>query len=161
MIDLLQNRRSIRKYKDKVVEREKIDKILKAGILAPTSKNLKSWEFIAVDDRDLLRELAKSRDNGAAKFLSDSPLGIVVVGDEEKSGAWIEDACIAGAFMQLEVEFLELGSCWIQVRDRMYSETETSEEFIKDLLKIGYPDGIKKGYKDSDLRFEKIHFNKL
>jgi len=173
MLDMLKRRRSIRKYKETLIEKEKIDELLKAGILAPTSKNSKSWEFIAVDDKEILKEISGSRENGAARFLANSPLGIVILGNEEKSDVWVEDACIAGAFIQLQAESIGLGSCWIQVRNRMYSESKTTELFIKNLMDIpekyrveciisvGYPGEVRKRYEDSDLKFEKIHFNKL
>ncbi|HEH6920806.1 TPA: nitroreductase family protein, partial [Clostridioides difficile] len=45
MIGFLKKRRSIRKYKDVEVEKEKLDKILKAALLAPSSKGLRTWEF--------------------------------------------------------------------------------------------------------------------
>jgi nitroreductase len=173
MLDMLKRRRSIRKYKETLIEKEIIEELLKAGILAPTSKNSKSWEFIAVDDKEILKEISGSRENGAARFLANSPLGIVILGNEEKSDVWVEDACIAGAFIQLQAESMGLGSCWIQVRNRMYSESETTELFIKNLMDIpekyrveciisvGYPGEVRKRYEDSDLKFEKIHFNKL
>jgi nitroreductase len=173
MLDMLKRRRSIRKYKETLIEKEIIEELLKAGILAPTSKNSKSWEFIAVDDKEILKEISGSRENGAARFLANSPLGIVILGNEEKSDVWVEDACIAGAFIQLQAESMGLGSCWIQVRNRMYSESETTELFIKNLMDIpekyrveciisvGYPGEVRKIYEDSDLKFEKIHFNKL
>ena len=173
MLDMLKRRRSIRRYKETLIEKEKIEELLKAGILAPTSKNSKSWEFIAVDDKEILKEISESRENGAARILANSPLGIVILGNEEKSDVWVEDACIAGAFIQLQAESIGLGSCWIQVRNRMYSESETTELFIKNLMDIpekyrveciisvGYPGEVRKRYEDSDLKFEKIHFNKL
>jgi len=173
MMDMLKNRRSIRKYKDKSIDKETVENLFKAGLLAPTSKNSKSWEFIAIEDKEILKKISESRENGAARFLENSPLGIVILGNEEKSDVWVEDACIAGAFIQLQAVTLGLGSCWIQVRNRLYTQNETTETFIKNLLNIpenyrieciisvGYPDEVKKGYEDSQLKFEKIHFNRF
>ena len=51
--DLVKNRRSIRKYEDRVVEQEKIDSILRSALMSPASKRTNGWEFIVVDDREL------------------------------------------------------------------------------------------------------------
>ena len=75
---LIKNRRSIRKYLDKPVEREKIDAILRTALMSPASKRANGWEFIVVDQRDTLAKLASCREFGS-KFLVFSPLAIVVV----------------------------------------------------------------------------------
>lgn len=51
MLNAVKNRRSIRKYQNKPVERELIEQILQAGILAPSSKNRQPWRFIVVTGR--------------------------------------------------------------------------------------------------------------
>lgn len=50
VFEAIQERRSIRRYEDKPVEREKMEKILEAGRLAPSAKNVEPWHFIAVTD---------------------------------------------------------------------------------------------------------------
>ena len=54
MLDLLINRRSIRKFKDQKVEKEKLDKILKGALTSPSSKNAQPWELVVVDDKEIL-----------------------------------------------------------------------------------------------------------
>ncbi len=68
MIGFLKKRRSIRKYKDVEVEK-KLDKILKAALLAPSSKGLRTWEFIVVDDKEKLINLSQCRTKGGGFFL--------------------------------------------------------------------------------------------
>ena len=46
MIEAIKNRRSIRKYKNKAVDKEQITQILQAGMLAPSSKNRQPWKFV-------------------------------------------------------------------------------------------------------------------
>jgi nitroreductase len=58
MIDLLRNRRSIRQYLDRPIEPEKIERLKEAALRAPSSRNIDPWEFIFVDDRELLAKLA-------------------------------------------------------------------------------------------------------
>lgn len=57
MIGFLKKRRSIRKYKDVEVEKEKLDKILKVVFLVLLLKGFRIWEFIVVDDKEKLINL--------------------------------------------------------------------------------------------------------
>jgi nitroreductase len=135
MLSLIKKRRSIRLFQDKTVEQEKIDQIIKAALLSPSSKNNNPWKFIVVEDKKTLLKLSESKEHGS-KFLAKAPLTIVVMADPEHSDVWIEDASIAATFMILTAQDLDLGSCWIQIRKRNHSVNMSSEEFIKDLLGI-------------------------
>ena len=53
--DLLKNRRSIRKYQDRIVEKEKIDSIMQQALMSPSSKRTNGWEFYIVDKKELLQ----------------------------------------------------------------------------------------------------------
>lgn len=170
MFELLKSRRSIRKFQDKEIEKEKVDTILKSALLSPSSRSRRPWEFIAVTDKALLKKLAQCRDHSSA-FLEGAPMGIVVIADSEACDVWIEDASIASIIIQLSAQSLQLGSCWIQVRDRNHSDNVTAGSYIKEILKmpakysvecmiaIGYPAEEKKAYDVNDLPYEKIHFN--
>jgi len=167
---LLKNRRSIRKYKIQEIEKDKIEKLMEAALLSPSSKARYPCEFIFVNDKDLLAKLSQSKPHGSA-FLANAPLGIVVTADPAKSDVWIEDASIATAFILLAAEELGLGACWIQIRKRKYSETIDSEEYIRKVLSIpdnkrvlamvgvGYPDENKMPRQEGDLMYDKIFFN--
>ena len=169
-IDLLQKRRSTRKFENRPVEEEKIEKILKAALMAPSSKRSTPWQFVVVDEKAKLEKMAVSREMGS-KFLENAPLAIVVLADESKSDVWVEDASIAAILMQLEVEDLGLGSCWIQVRGRRKDETITTEEYLRKLINapaelkieciiaIGYKDEEKKPFDESKLQLDKVHRN--
>lgn len=54
-----------------------------------------------------------------AAFLADAAMAVVVMADPLASDVWIEDASIASIMIQLQAEDLGLGSCWIQVRERL------------------------------------------
>lgn len=167
--ELLKTRRSIRKYLPQKVEPEKILQITKAALMSPASKRSNPWEFIVVQDREMLQKLADSRPHGS-QLLAESPLGIVVVADTEKSDVWVEDASIAAIIMQLQAQDLGLGSCWVQVFKRDKDNQTTTEEYIKKLLNIpskyavlnivsiGYPNEIRKPYDEDTLPIEKIRF---
>ncbi|MDW7649992.1 MAG: nitroreductase family protein [Bacillota bacterium] len=170
MLDILKARRSIRKYEKRAVEKEKIDTIIKGALLSPSSKSRRPWEFIVVTEQETLQKLSQCREHGA-QFLAGAPLGIVVIADPEACDVWIEDASIAAVIIQLTAQSLGLGSCWIQVRERFYSESVRAENYIKKLLGvpgryhvecmigIGYPAEEKKPYNESDLPYQKIHYN--
>lgn len=169
MLDLLYRRRSIRKYKPKKLDSETVQVLIKAALLSPSSRGFQPWQFVVVDDSDVLTQLASSKKG--AGFLKDAALGIVILADPAKSDVWIEDASIAATILHLTSESLGLGSCWIQIRERLFSESETAEQYVRRILSIpenlkvasiisiGYPDETKTPYGDQDLQFDKVHWH--
>lgn len=165
---LIRKRRSIRKYKNKEVEPEKITLLTEAALRAPSSRGVNPWEFVVVTDRKLLGELSGCKPHGAA-FLKDAPLGIVVCADSKKSDVWVEDASIAATFILLAAECMGLGACWIQVRGRMYDEKLTAAQKVAEILglpnfleveaivAVGYPDESKAPHGVEGLLWERIH----
>lgn len=170
--NLAKNRRSIRKYLEKTIEKEKIDQILQTALMSPASKRTNGWEFIAVENKEMLEKLSECRPFGS-KLLAGTPLAIVVVADPEKSDVWYEDASIAATFIQLQAEDLGLGSCWVQVHNREKDENQTAEDYVKTLLNIpenlrvlnmvaiGYKNEERKPYDEEKLQYEKIHWEKF
>lgn len=135
---LLLQRRSIRKFREEPLTSDETRLILEAALLSPTSKNRHSWEFIAVEDKEMIARLSQCKPHSAT-FIADASLAVVVVGNPLESDAWIEDASIAAINMQLQAEELGIGSCWVQVRNRSYVDTVSSGEYINDLLDIPMP----------------------
>lgn len=170
MIELLRARRSIRKYTEKVIEPQKIEILKEAVLRSPTSRNKHPWEFVFVDDGELLRQLSLSKPHGA-RFLEGAALGIVVCADGEKSDVWIEDCSIASILIQMVAQSIGLGSCWIQIRNRMFDDQVTSEHYVKKLLKmpnnmrvesiiaLGYPAEKKEPISREDLDYAKVRIN--
>lgn len=172
MLNILIKRRSVRNYKNAKITEDDIEKIIKAALLSPSSRGRKSWNFIVVTDEGLLKKLALSKKHGS-QFLKDAPLGIVVIADETITDVWVEDASIASIIIQLQAESMDLGSCWIQIRNRMYDANQTSENYIKELLDIpenfkvesiiaiGQPDEIKQAHKVEELEYGKVFRDKF
>jgi|SRR5690554_514836 len=131
-------RRSIRKYSEEQLTPDETKKIFEAALLSPTSKNRHSWEFIAVEEKEIREKLARCKPK-SAEFIADAPLLVVVVGNPLISDAWVEDGSIAAINMQMQAEELGIGSCWIQVRNRLFSENVTSSEYINELLEVPMP----------------------
>lgn len=167
---LAQKRRSIRKYLDKKVAAEKMDRLVEAALRAPTSMGKNSWEFVVVTDSNLLAKLSSAKPHGAT-FIKNAALGIVVCGNPQTTDVWIEDASIASAFIHLTAASLDLGSCWIQIRERKHDDRQTAEAYISKILNlpahikvesiiaIGYPDETKPGHSKETLPYHKVSFN--
>ncbi|MGO1468611.1 MAG: nitroreductase family protein [Tissierella sp.] len=170
MLDLLMNRRTIRKYKDQEIEKETIDKILKGALTSPSGRNIKPWQVLVVNDKEVLAKLGKSRGKISA-HMKDAGLGIVVIADPNLTNIWIEDASIMATVIQLTSQSLGLGSCWIQVRERLNENEESVEDCVKEILNIpnnyrvecmlaiGHPDEEKKVHSQESLSYDKVHYN--
>lgn len=168
MLELLRTRRSIRNYQDRPVEADKIDTILKAALMAPSSRSRNPWEFIVVTDKDKLMKLSQCRE-ASSSFLAKAPVAIVIAADPNQCDVWIEDCSITAIIMQLTAHSIGIGSCWIQVRERFTKEQVQVEDYIKDELEIpkhyhvecmialGYSAEEKKVYEDKNLMYHKIH----
>ncbi|RJQ61764.1 MAG: hypothetical protein C4530_05785, partial [Desulfobacteraceae bacterium] len=86
---------------------------------------------------------------------------------------WVEDASIASIFIQLAAVSMELGSCWIQIRNRPHDGSRSAEDYIREILEIpsrlkvesivaiGYPDERKAAHKRESLPYEKISYEKF
>lgn len=166
MIESIKKRRSIREYKDKNVEEEKINEILKAAMFSPSARHLYPWEFVVVKEEEKREKLGKA--TKWSSFAAEAPVVIAVLGDEKKSQEVVEDCSIAAEHMLLEIENQDLSSCWIQIKGNSHNG-KPAEDYVKKLLKIpdkymvlcllpiGYPDEEKEEHKDSEFREEKVH----
>ena len=154
MIGLLSNRRSIRKFTPQAVSEQHIEKLLAAGLLAPSSKDTRPVELVAVRDRTVIKALAACRDSGTMP-LNTASLVVAVTANTGKADVWVENASIAAILVQLEAEKLGLGSTWVQMRLRTNSGKSAEDEVRKTLgipanygvlclLAIGHKDEIKR-----------------
>ena len=170
ILPLIQKRRSVRKYQSRPIEPEKVHALVEAALRSPSSMGTNPWEFVVVDDPDLLGRLSKAKPHGSS-FIKNAPLGVVVSADAQRSTVWVEDASIACTYIQLTAESLGLGSCWIQIRDRMHDEKTPAEAYVAEVLNIpkklkveamiaiGYPDEQKAPHGKDDLLYGKVHHN--
>lgn len=140
MIELIRKRRSIRTFTREPVDRQTVALLVETLLRAPSSRNINPWEFVVVDDRELLGRLAGAKEHGS-EFLRGAALGIVVCADETKSDVWVEDCSIASILVQLVAQSLGLGSCWVQIRKRPHDRETTAERYIQELL--GLPEKIR------------------
>ncbi len=136
-------RRSIRKYIDKEISDEDIKTILKAGMNAPTARNLKPYEFIVVKDKDLLQKISEMKKN--SYFAKDSNVTIVLLA-RELSDYWQQDLGAVSQNMLLEATHLGIGSCWVGVvpnneyENYMRNLLDIPEDVrVFSLITLGYP----------------------
>ena len=168
LIDVMLKRRSTRKFNDGPVTKEELEKILQAALLAPTSMNRKPCNFMVVERKETLTDLANSKDHGAG-LIDGADKAIVVVADTMVADTWIEDSSIALTYMHLMATELGLGSCWVQIHLRSKNGKD-SEEIVRDILKIddhyrvvgimalGHSDDIPPAHELADVDKNKVHF---
>ncbi|WP_028582748.1 nitroreductase family protein [Desulfogranum japonicum] len=172
LLELLQKRRSIRRFQDTPVSQEHLDKLLEAALRSPSSKGINPWEFIVVQDRKTLTKLSSAKPHGAT-FLNNVALAIVVCADTSKTDVWVEDASIASIILHLTAADLGLGSCWVQIRKREHDTQRSAQEYLSEILGldeqimveaiigIGHPVEEKKGHDASSLLYGQVSYEQF
>jgi nitroreductase len=130
MLEILRKRRSIRRYRDRKIEDGKIELLKEAALRAPSSRGINPWRFIFVTDKSTLEKLSKAKESGSG-FLNAASLGVVICAVEGESDVWVEDCSIAAIVLQLAGQSLELGSCWIQIFTRKFTETNYTTPILR------------------------------
>jgi len=150
VLDNILARTSIRSYQDRPVEQDKIEKLLRAGMAAPSAVDKRPWHFIVVTDRQVLDGLAQANPN--AGMAARAPLAIVVCGDKTKAltrvpDYWVQDASAATENILLAAHGMGLGAVWTgtyPVTDRVEKVTAVLNlpEHIVPFctIVIGYPE---------------------
>lgn len=134
--DVIENRTSVKRFKNISVDREKMNKIINAAMLSPSWKNESSYKFILVEDKQKKSIIADSINNkteDAAQSIREAPMVAVVVADPNQSGVvenkeyYLVDAAIAMEHFILAATAEGYGTCWIAAVD---------EKKVKDVLQI-------------------------
>lgn len=158
-------RRSIRKYTNEQVPEELVEKIIGAGMAAPSAGNEQPWHFVIITEEGILKAIPKF--HPYSNMLHEANLAIVVCADlslQRYEGYWVQDCSAATQNMLLMVDELGLGSVWLGVyptEDRVKGMKELlnlPENIIPfSILPIGYPAETKEPVD----RFDKsrIHWN--
>lgn len=150
VLDNIATRTSVRDYEARPVEKEKIEKMLRAAMAAPTAMNKQPWHFVVVDQRNVLDALAGA--NPYAKMLKKAPLAIVVCGNTDKMiegggrDFWIQDASAATENLLLAAHAMGLGAVWTGAypsEERCISISKVlslSDNLIPlNMIVVGYP----------------------
>ncbi len=171
MLENILERKSVRKYTDQPIEKEKVELILQAGMSGPTAVNARPWSFIVVDDKEVLAKMADA--NGrAAGCLKDAALGILICGDldrafERAPEYWVIDGAIAGQNMILAARELGIGSVWLGTWPQEGKVANQKELFnLPDsiiphsIIAFGYPDGdFPDGKSKLNWEEDRVHYN--
>lgn len=172
LLEILQNRHSIRKYTGEPIPEETLMTVLQAGLLSASSRSIRPWEILVVKNKAVLAKLSDCR-VGSAKMLAGAEAAIVVVADGTASDVWIEDCSIVMSNMHLMADSLGLGSCWIQGRLRETPDGESTEDYLRKtlcypetyrleaILSLGMAQNHPARQELSALPLDKIHWEKF
>nr|WP_296158082.1 nitroreductase [uncultured Blautia sp.] len=143
VLEAIKKRRSIRKYKDTMVPKEIIDKIIEAGTYAATGMGKQSPIIIAVTNKELRDKLsamnAKIMGKDADPFYG-APVVLIVLASKERP-TYIYDGSLVMGNLMLEADALGIGSCWIH-RAKEEFESEEGKEILRSLGIEGDYEGI-------------------
>jgi nitroreductase len=149
VLEVIQKRRSLRKYKGDSIPEDVLQRVLEAVRLAPSGKNYQPWKFIIVQDKELKEKLAQA--SAEQFFMAEAPIIIVGCGfpDDSYSSmgrymkSWPVDVTIALEHLILQAAEEGLGTCWIG----SFEETEVKSILnipenvrVLALTPLGYPD---------------------
>lgn len=127
LMDTIRQRRSVRKYLDKKIEREKIVRCIEAARLAPSAENVQPWRFIVLEGERFKTHFCQQVTSGIyspTRFIQNAP-GIIAIAARldilaNRIGKWIQgtsyyllDIGIAGEHLVLQAQELGIGTCWI------------------------------------------------
>lgn len=158
VVNTIMERRSVRRYQDRKVEREKLERIVKCGINAPSGMNKQPWEVRVTDSGEFIdgiseiykKKDAKAADDPAFKNLyRNAPAVIFVAAPADGSGNL--DCGLLGQNMMLAAKAMGLGTCCLGGPIRFMKSDEDAAEYLKGLgfsdgyellyaIAVGYPD---------------------
>lgn len=146
VFEAIKQRRSIRSYQDKPIEEDKLLRVLEAGRMAPSAKNLQEWRYVIVKDKDLRKKVAVAANN--QYFIAEAP--VIVVGCATMADyvltcgqpAHSIDLAISMDHMTLQAVEEGLGTCWIGA----FKEDEVKKVLnippdmrVVEIMPLGYP----------------------
>lgn len=165
-LKLAMERRSIRKYTNEKLSDEQVKDLLTAGMYAPSGGNAQPWDFVVIDDRDILDKVIEF--HPYAQACKNATMAIMVCGNLKKEkfkDLWIQDCSAATLNIHMAAHAMGLGSVWMG----LYPEQERVEGLRAligapehvipfSIISIGYPDEsrpVPERYKE-----DMVHTNK-
>ena len=165
-LTVIHNRKSVRKYLNKPVNKEQLEILLRAGMAAPTAGDKRPWVFIVITDKAMLDSLSLA--SRGTSMISSAAAAIAVCGDTRigfKSEVWVQDCSAASENILLAAEAIGLGAVWTGI---YLNEEPTKyvkkmlglplEVYPLNIISIGYPTGEEKPKNKWDTT--KIHWEK-
>ena len=150
--DVIHSRKSVRSFTDRQVTGEDLEKLVRAGMAAPTGKNLQPWIFYVITNKQILEQLGNELPT--AKMLGSVNSAIMVCGDLSKADTstyrnyWVMDCSVASENILLAAESMGFGACWTAVFP-YDSRISTVRKIIElpgnliplNIIPVGYPTG--------------------
>lgn len=164
--EVVNTRRSIRKYSDKEVEEEKVTKILKSGMQAPGSRlGAEPWEFLVIRNKEVLGKIGEIKPR-----VADCNVAIVLIANTERAfykDMWQQDLSAACENMLLEASNLDLGGLWngvapdVERMDKIADIINLPEGLmVFSIVTLGYPgEGQENKFMDK-FDSSRIHYEK-
>lgn len=136
-MDEIYRRRSIRRYSDRPIDRETLDTLVKAGMNAPSARNIRPVRYVTIEDRAILDAIPEF--HRYARMLHQATAAIAVCADLSEathSDYWEQDCAAATQNILLEATSMGIGSCWLGIHPR--------EERVAGLSKLlGLPEHVR------------------
>lgn len=165
-LSIIHARKSVREYAtDKQVSKEDLETIIRAGMAAPSARNIQPWHFVVISDPAVMAELAENLPY--AKMLTEASAAIVVCGDTVASPMfWMVDCAAATQNILLAAEALGLGAVWTAAwpsEDRINAvkaAINLPDHILPlNVIPVGYPAKEEKAKDKYDA--EKLHWEKF
>lgn len=141
--EIIRRRRSVRRYSDRSIPADVVERLLHEALTAPSARNARSTRLLVVDDPVLVARMAEMRDYGSAFLAGGVPLAVVVLGEPALSDLWRENAAIAATVLQLACVDEGLASCWVHIhgrpRRREEPEGDSAADYLRGMLPL--PEG--------------------
>ena len=140
--DIIRKRTSVRKFSERRLEQEKLDKILEAGRLAPTAKNSQPIKIYVVKSEDGITKIDK-----ASRCRYGASTVLIICGNKEEAyhkgdyTTYEMDSCIVATHMMLEATNIGVDNIWVELFDEnvLREEFNIPTEFTPVcLLPLGY-----------------------
>jgi nitroreductase len=116
MLDIINSRRSVRKFSNKIVTEKDIKEIVEAGMNAPSAGNEQAWQMIVLTDKEVKEKYASFNQNAA--YVKNAPCAILICGDksvQKYDGFYVHDCCAATENILLAIHAKGLGGVWCNV----------------------------------------------
>jgi len=165
-IETMMNRRSVRTWEDKPVPDKIVKKILAAAMQAPSARNQQAWQFIVLNEREILNKAAQTAPG--ARHAEKAPLAIIVCGDMSletaTAGYWVQDCAAASMSILLAAYSLGLAGVWTAG----YPNMDRANGLAKvvglpdnviplSMILLGYPES--RPVSEDRYKEERVHYN--
>lgn len=164
-MEAILTRRSIRKYTDEEIPDSVLKKLITAGCSAPSAGNQQPWQFIIIDQQEIMNKIPSFHPN--AKMITKADKALLVCGDlklEKMKGYWTLDCSAATQNILMAARAEKLGACWLGIypREERISKMRElldipSHVVPFSLISLGYPD--EESHEIDRYQESRVHYN--